>query len=271
MESLSRPELNVAIWQAPGLSGAPDAMLDRLAALLAGGTLEGADLLLLPELWSCGYFDETAVRAGAEPIDGPTAQRLSALARAHGLAIAWGHAEREAPDQPIWNAATLIGADGAVLLHYRKVNLWDRYEKALFAPGTEPSALATLSGWKLGFSICYDTEFPETFRDLAVRGADLVLAPTALGAEFGVVGDALLRTRAFENGLFLAFANRSGCEHGYAFGAGSGIVGPDGTFLAKAEVDSVVVRASLSHDRIAAARRRSPYLTDLRWAAPRMA
>lgn len=271
MSETTPPDLDVAIWQAPGLSGAPGAMLNRLEALLEGGALAQAHLLVLPELWTCGYFDEAAVRACAEPREGPTMQRLCALARSHSLAIAWGHAERESDDGPIWNAASLAGPDGELRLHYRKVNLWDRYEQVLFQPGREPSEIAELHGWKLGFSVCYDTEFPETFRDLTLRGADLVLAPTALGAEFGVVGDAMLRTRAFESGLYLAFANRSGTEHGYAFGGGSAVFAPDGMVEARIDAESGVVRACLRHDRIAAARQRSPYLAELRWAAPRMA
>lgn len=270
MTAAPLPDLAVAIWQAPGLSGTPDAMIDRLAALLDRGALAGHDLLVLPELWTTGYFDAGAVRAAAEPPHGPAATRIAALARAHRLAIAWGHAERAGPDGALANMATLAGPDGSVLLRYRKVNLWDRYEQDLFIPGSAPSGIAELRGWKLGFSICYDSEFPETFRDLAVRGADLVLAPTALGAEFGVVGDAMLRTRAFENGLFLAFANRSGSEHGYAFGGGSGLIAPDGSVLARVAGESGLATATLEHAAIAAARQCSPYLAETRWAPPRM-
>ena len=164
----------------------------------------------------------------------------------------------------------MFGPDGGDLLNYRKVNLWGDYERALFAAGDQPSGLATLHGWRIGFSICYDTEFPETVRDLAVRGAHLVLAPTACGAEFPIVAEAVIRVRALENGLWLAFANRSGSEQDYPFDGHSAIIGPDGMCRARAEQDEALLFATLDPTTLAAASANTPYLRELRWAAPRL-
>jgi predicted amidohydrolase len=264
----ARAPLRLAVWQQPGACGQPDAMIDRLAALLASGALAGTDLLLLPELWTSGYFDAAAVAAASEPEDGPWQGRIAALAREHGLAIALGYPELA--DGHRYNAARLIGPDGAGLLGYRKVNLWADYERALFTPGTTPSAIVAYRGWRIGFSICYDTEYPETVRDLGLRGADLVLVPTAVGSEFPLVADAVIRVRALENGLWLAFANRSGDEQGYRFDGRSAIVGPEGVVRAQAESEDALLFATLDSAALDAARSHSPYFKDMRWAPPQL-
>lgn len=260
--------LTLALWQQPGLCGQPDAMIDRLSGMFDSGALAGVDLLLLPELWTSGYFDAAAVASGSEPDDGPWQSRLIALAIAHRVALAFGYPELVAGER--FNAVRLIDAAGMTILSYRKVNLWGDYERALFAASDQPSAIAQLHGWRIGFSICYDTEYPETLRDLALRGADLVLAPTAVGREFPLVGEAVIRVRAAENGIWLAFANRSGEEHGYRFDGQSAIVGPDGVVRARAAGDEALLVTTLDHAAIAAARAETPYLHDLRWAAPKL-
>ena len=264
-----RRPFTLAVWQQPGLCGQPDAMIDRLAALLDSGVLGGVDLLLLPELWTSGYFDTAAVTAASEPSDGPWQDRMATLARRHDLALAYGYPEL-GPDQVRYNSVRLIDAEGETLLAYRKVNLWGDYERALFAAGDTPSAIAHLHGWRIGFSICYDTEYPETLRDLALRGADLVLAPTAVGAEFPLIAEAVIRVRALENGLWLAFANRSGEEYGYRFDGQSAIVGPDGLVRARAADDEGLLITTLDPGSIAAARAATPHLHDMRWAAPEL-
>lgn len=264
----NKTPLRLAIWQQPGACGQADTMLDRLAALLASGTLAETDLLLLPELWTSGYFDTAAVVSASEAADGAWQQRIAALARQHGLALAYGYPELA--DGARYNTVRLIDADGQSLLTYRKVNLWGDYERALFAAGDAPSAIVAYRGWRIGFSICYDTEYPETVRNLALRGADLVLAPTAVGAEFPMVAEAVIRVRALENGVWLAFANRSGSEHGYRFDGQSAIVGPDGVVRARAEADEALIFATLDPEAISAARGSSPYLGDMRWAPPQL-
>lgn len=258
----------IALWQQPGLIGQPDAMIDRLAALLDSGAARDAGLLILPELWTSGYNDPDAVIAASEPADGPWQTRLARLARSHGIAFAYGYPERDGDRR--YNTARLIDETGATLLSYRKVNLWGDYERRLFAPGDEPGAVATWRGWRIGLSICYDTEFPETIRDLALKGADLVIAPTACGCEFPLVAEAVIRVRALENGVYLAFANRVGSECGYPFDGHSAIVGPDGVFRDRAMSDEALLFATLDRAEIAAARAHSGFLRELRWAAPRL-
>lgn len=258
----------IALWQQPGLIGQPDAMIDRLSALLTSGAAGDAGLLILPELWTSGYNDPDAVIAASEPADGPWQTRLAELARAHRIALAYGYPELDGPHR--YNSARLIDEAGQTLLSYRKVNLWGDYERGLFAPGTMPSAVAIWRGWRIGLSICYDTEFPETVRHLALGGADLVIAPTACGCEFPLVAEAVIRVRALENGIYLAFANRVGSECGYPFDGNSAIVGPDGMFRARAADDEALLLATLDRAEIEAARAHSGFLRELRWDTPRL-
>ena len=265
---MSLAPLNVAIWQCRDQATSPAQRLDHLQALLATGAVAGTDLLILPELWTSGYFDAAAVIAASEPADGPSVQALAALARQHRLAIAFGFPEMDAGQR--YNTVALLDATDALQLRYRKVNLWGDYERALFAAGDAPSALASVNGWQIGFSICYDTEFAETVRDLALRGADLVIAPTACGAEFPLVAEAIIRVRACENGVWLAFANRSGEEFGYAFDGKSAIIDPAGVAIAGGGDQDALISATLDPAVKARARAHSPYLTELRWVPPRL-
>ena len=260
--------LTLAIWQQPGVPGEPYTMVERLAALFARGALAGVDLLLLPELWTTGYMDALAVTEGSERPNGVYPAKIAALASKHGVAVAFGYAEHNR-SRP-YNSAQLVDPTGRAILHYRKVNLWADYERALFTAGDTPSAIAELHGWRIGFSICYDTEYPETVRDLAMRGADLVLAPAAVGREFALVGEAIIRVRAAENGVWLAFANRSGEELGYRFDGQSAIVGPDGAVRARADEDEALLIVTLDPAALPAARAEMPYLHEMRWAAPRL-
>jgi len=258
--------ITLGVWQQPGLSGEPDAMIDRLSALLDSGAVAGVDLLLLPEVWTTGYMDGASIAQGRDRADSPRLARIAALARKHGIALAFGYPEDSA--HKCYNTACMIDRTGQAILTYRKVNLWGDYERGLFTPGDQPSAIAELHGWRIGFSICYDTEYPETLRDLAMRGADLVLAPAAVGREFALVGEAIIRVRAAENGVWLAFANRSGEERGYRFDGQSAIVAPDGTVRARANEDEALLVATLDPAAIATARAHNPYLHDMRWASP---
>lgn len=254
--------MRTALWQTGSVAGDPAANVARLAALLPGLAADGVDLLLCPELWTTGYNVFDAVRDGAEAADGPTCRALSALAARHRIALAWGYAE--AADGTLYNSARLIGPDGAPLANYRKLHLWGDYERALFRPGPLPAPPVALGDWRVAFSICYDTEFPEVIRLHARRGADLILAPTALGLGVAAIPDLLVPARALENGVFVAFCNRAGTENGLTYHGGSCIAAPDGRKLVSAGPDATMLTATLDRQMLTAARTRWPYLAELR-------
>ena len=255
--------MRIGVWQTEGLTGDPAGNIARLAARLQAAA-DRPDLLVCPELWLTGYNDPEAIRARAEPADGAGFRALSDLARRTGVAIAHGYAEQDPGDPRTYNAARLIGADGALVLNYRKLQLWGAYERALFTPGAARTPPALHAGWKIGFSICYDTEFPETTRYLAQHGAELVLAPTALSAGSPQVPDLIVPTRALESHLFIAFANRCGAERGLVYHGGSCVVAPDGAKRAEAGAEDAWIVSDIDRGEITDAVAQSPYLQDLR-------
>lgn len=119
-----------------------------------------------------------------------------------------------------------------------------------------------MRGLRISTLICYDAEFPETARHVAAMGAQLILVPTALGAQWGWVGRTMTPARGYENGVFLAYANHAGQENGMAFLGESFISAPDGQELARAGAGPEILVAEIDPARGAAAQRRLPYPTD---------
>lgn len=251
--------LNVVIGQSPAELTGPQARLDWLARALDRIGAGQADLLILPELFVTGYNIGDRVVDWAEPRDGPSAQRISDLARTHGIAIHYGYAERQGAQ--VFNAAACYDARGARIGHHRKLLLPPGFEGDHFAQGTG-CTLFRIGGFTVATLICYDAEFPETVRHVADRGADLVVVPTALAAQWGVVARTLIPTRAFENGVHLCYANHCGTENGLAFLGDSCIVAPDGTDLARAGAGECLLAARLDRAAVTAAQARLPYLRD---------
>lgn len=260
--------LTTVVLQSPGGLTGMAARLSWLSAQLDGLAGTNPDLVILPELFQCGYNIGDALREVAEPRDGAFAQAVAGLAKVHDTAIIHGYAERDGA--VIYNSALATGRDGQLIGHHRKLLLPPGFEGDHFAPG-KGCTLFDLGAFRVAMLVCYDVEFPETLRHLAMTGADLVVVPTALGAQWGFVADKLVPTRAFENGVFLAYANHCGQENGLAYYGGSCLVAPDGRDLARAGVQEGGIIATLDHAEVAHAQARLPYHRDrarLPWITP---
>jgi predicted amidohydrolase len=215
--------------------------VERLAAEAAG-----ADLLVLPELASSGYafLSREEARAAAEPArDGPFARLLVDLARRHRMYLVAGLCERDGAR--LFNSAILAGPDGIRGL-YRKAHLfWD--EKDIFAPGDTGLPVFDLAAGDLGpdrgdwtcragILICFDWQFPEAWRVLALRGADLVCHPSNL--VLPGLAQRAVPLHAMMNRVFVALANRYGTERQLTFTGESLLVSPRGEELARAPADA---------------------------------
>lgn len=250
--------LRLAVLQSPAALGGVTARLDwldRQLALLSGQ----ADLAICPELFATGYNIGDAVRTRAEPADGAIAGKLSDMARRHRMAVHCGFAE--AAQGRIFNAVQCHGPDGRRLVHQRKLAIPPGAERDFYSAGTG-CALFELSGVKIASLICYDIEFTEPARHVAGQGAQLILVPTALGAQWGWVGRVMVPARAFENGVYLAYANHCGEEAGMRFLGESFIAAPDGAELARAGPGEETLLAEIDPARVAAAQARLPYLAE---------
>ena len=249
----------LAVGQAPAGLATPQARLDWLSDALPGVAAQHADLLLLPELYATGYNIGDQITARAEPADGPFAQAIAALAMAHGVAIHYGFAETDG--HAISNAAQCIGPCGTRLGGHRKLVIPPGFEKEHFTPG-QGCTLFSYRDVRIGTLICYDAEFPETARHVASLGAELILVPTALGAQWAWVAQNMIPTRAYENGVFLAYANSAGTEHGMTFLGQSFIASPGGQEIARAPSETGIIYGTLHLENVSTAQKRLPYLRD---------
>ena len=254
--------MRVALYQCPPLPLDPAANLQRLHQLAMEA--KGADLLVLPEMFMTGYnIGAEAVGTLAEVYNGEWAQQIARIARAAGLAIVYGYPERTADGQ-IYNAVQLIDSSGERLGNYRKSHLFGDLDRSMFSPGDDDLPVLELNGWKLGFLICYDLEFPENTRRLALAGAELILVPTANMVPFDFVADVTVRSRAFENQCYVAYANYCGHEGDIQYCGQSSIAAPDGSRIAQAGLDEALIIGELDRQLMLDSRAANRYLVDRR-------
>ena len=254
--------MRVALYQCPPLPLEPAANLHRLHQVAMEA--KGADLLVLPEMFLTGYnIGAEAVSTLAEVYNGEWAQQIARIAKAAGLAIAYGYPERTADGQ-IYNAVQLIDAHGERLCNYRKTHLFGDLDRSMFSRGEDEFPVVELNGWKLGFLICYDLEFPENARRLALAGAELILVPTANMIPFDFVADVTVRSRAFENQCYVAYANYCGHEGEIHYRGQSSIAAPDGSRVAQAGLDEALIVGELDRQLMVDSRAANRYLLDRR-------
>ncbi|HEV7626917.1 MAG TPA: carbon-nitrogen hydrolase family protein [Streptomyces sp.] len=255
--------LRVALHQGP--AGAPRTVEDGLSALDDAARLsaaQGARLLVTPELSLTGYDLGDRVAGLAEPADGESARAVAGIADAHGVAVLYGYPERNG--EAVHNSVALIGPDGGVLAGYRKTHLYGGWERTQFTPGGQLVVQADLEGVRVGLLVCYDVEFPEAVRAHALAGTELLLVPTALMRPYEIVAETVVPARAWENQLYLAYANRLGREGEFDFAGLSCLAAPDGSVPVRAGSDEALLVADVDTGRLQTCRERNPYLTDRR-------
>jgi predicted amidohydrolase len=213
--------------------------LDGNAALaaraIAGAVEAGAQVIVLPELSSSGYVFRSADEVSAAALSRDTAVLESWVHEAsRGDAVLIGGFCERADDGAIFNSAVVLDG-GGVLAVYRKIHLWDE-ERRWFAEGDEPAPVVDTRHGRIGVSICYDIEFPEVARGLALAGAELIASPTNWPREphppdGRPILQSLASVTAYLNKVFVAVCDRSGVERGLEFQGGSVIAGPDGRLV----------------------------------------
>jgi predicted amidohydrolase len=213
--------------------------LETAERLIRDAVAAGAGLVALPELWSCHGL-EKVYRENAEPIPGPTTEFLGGLARELGVYVLGGSIFEGEPDtERLFNTSTFFDPSGELGAAYRKIHLFDvqapdreYLESRLIAPGqdivTAKAGIVTL-----GLSVCYDLRFPELYRLLALRGAEVLMVPAAFTLQTGKDHwELLLRARAVENQAYVVAPAQWGrkADGRWTYGR-STIVDPWGTVL----------------------------------------
>lgn len=224
--------------------------------LITAAAAAGAQLVALPEFFNCLTHAE-GLRQAAEPIPGPTVERLAALARRLSIWIHGGSiGERVEGQHAIHNTTVLINPDGQVTARYRKIHLFDveaggqvYRESDSVAPG-DGVVVAETPWAPVGLSICYDIRFPDLFQAMTARGARVIFTPAAFTLATGKDHwEVLQRARAIENQVFVVAPAQIG-EHlpGKACYGNAMIVDPWGTVLARAGEQETFVMAELDLD-----------------------
>jgi 5-aminopentanamidase len=224
----------VAAWQCQPGPLDVDGNLGRLDEICARAVAQQVQLLVTPEMYLSGYgLAPDQVLRLAEDAGGPTEAAVAQIALRHRIAIVYGHPER-APGGGAYNAATLVGPDGLTRGRHRKVHFFGDVDRRLFVPNPDRPTAFDFDGSRVGILICYDVEFPEAVRGLAVDGARAVLVPTANMTGFDEVQQILVRARACENGCGVVYANYCGADDLFEYNGLSEICGPGGQVLAQA-------------------------------------
>ena len=231
----SSKRVEVAAYQGTSVPCGVDENLQVMTEQMRRAAMAGASLIIFPELFTTGYClpnDAEDWKRLAETRYGYSFQKLKETAKKEGIAVLYGYSE-EAKDisgQPVYyNSAQFIDKNGCSLANYRKSHLWVVDEPKLFTPGDE-IAIVEHEGLKIGLLICYDVEFPEIVRRLALEGVHFVAVPTA-----EILWSSLLPyTRAIENRVFVSYVNHCGTESGCRLTGRSVIVSPFGEAIVSA-------------------------------------
>jgi predicted amidohydrolase len=245
--------------------------LARAAEWIAAAARRGAELVALPEMFPLMREEgAAAVNPHAQDVpDGPVLRFLSEQAATHRIVLAGGSFPERIPgDARVFNTSTVFGTEGELLALYRKIHLFDvdlpgatLRESARVAAGSE-IAVAKTAACTLGLSICYDVRFPELYRQLAERGAQVLLVPSAFTVPTGRDHwEVLLRARAIENQCFVVAAAQFGDHNPTRRSYGrSLVVDPWGTVLCTVPDGEGIALAELDFARQADIRRRLPAL-----------
>jgi predicted amidohydrolase len=212
------------------------AIEDRLREAVSNGT----KLVVFPECAVSGYCFESLDEAlpFAQPIPGPATERLSTICAELDAFAVFGMLEQDG--DRLFNAAVLTGPSG-VIGSYRKTHLPFLGIDQHVDYGDRPFDVHRAGNVNVGMNICYDSAFPEASRCLTLLGADLIALPTNWPPGAECVASHALNTRAMENAVYFAAANRVGEERGFRFIGLSRICGPDGSTLAASENDSETI------------------------------
>jgi predicted amidohydrolase len=262
---MNRP-LRLGLVQMDAILGDVKANLERALGYVQEAREKEVDILCFPELFSTGYNPALLgdrYYALAEPVSGPTIQRLARAAQESGLHIVAPIVLEKTAPGVIYNAAVVLNGDGQVLGSFSKVHLI-LSERLYFRAGDEYPVFETDFG-RLGLMICYDAGFPEVARLLALQGAEVVLAPCAFRKPDKHMWDIYFSARALENTFFVAATNRVGQEGDLHLFGSAVVSNPTGSLLAESPEDQEnLLVVDIDLDEVRAFRARIPFLRDRR-------
>jgi deaminated glutathione amidase len=246
--------------------------LELMRGMAKEAAAAGADLVVFPEASMVWVEAGDSPASQAEPLDGPFVSGLREAARLNRVAVVAGVVEAIPGSSKAYNTVVAIGSDGTLIGSYHKIHMFDAFgyrESDQNQPGDGDLLLFEMKGMKLGVATCYDVRFPELYRELAERGAEVIVQPSSWA--HGLLKEfhwgTLVKARAIENTVYIAAVDQ-------LRSAGSMIVDPMGVAIAtRGDTEGLVV-AEVTPERVAEVRRTVPSLSHVRhdvyerWRAP---
>ena len=252
-------KFKIALAQIELELGNPNGNLQVAREAMAEAARAGADIVLLPELWACGY-DLVNSRKYASQLHEGWFAKMQELAQEYKIGL--GGSMIEEQGEIFHNTFVLIDKLGKQLGYYRKAHLFDLIEeKKYFTAGKELSLLETPWG-KIGLALCYDLRFPELFRAYATKGVETILLVAEWPRSRIAHWDILLQARAIENQCFIAAVNKVGTSNGEKLGGNSAVIGPMGKVRTQGGIAPGVFLADVDPEETTKVRKWMPVLKD---------
>ena len=223
-----------------------------------------SDLILLPEIWPCGFFSFDRYKRDSETIDGPIVTKLKAVARKRKCHLFMGSMVERDGGQ-LYNTSILLNPAGEIAARYRKIHLfgYQSEETVILTPGVD--VVVTDTPWgKSGLSTCYDLRFPELYRRMVDMGAVFFLVASAWPHVRLPAWQLFNRCRAHENLAFLISCNCAGANQGKKYAGHSTVVDPLGQVVAEGSEKEDCVTAEIDPGLVDATRQEFPALNDRR-------
>ncbi|MEQ6022213.1 carbon-nitrogen family hydrolase [Streptomyces salinarius] len=236
----------------------------RLRAAALVGEQAGADLVVLPELWTTGAFAFEEFDAAAEPLRGPTYEAMAKAASDAGVWLHAGSVPERAADGRLYNTSLVFSPAGDLAASYRKIHRFgfDKGEAVLMGAGREPVTVAVPDTTTLGVATCYDLRFPELFRALVDAGAEILVVPAGWPERRRSHWTLLAQARAVENQAFVLACGTAGTHAGVPQAGHSIVVDPWGEVLAQAGAGEEVLTVEFDPGKVARTREQFPALKD---------
>lgn len=244
--------------------------MKKVSAMVREAAENGADFVCLPEMFNCPYtreyFRKYAVLGHEEAV-----KQMSSWAKENHIYLVGGSVP-ESDDGKLYNTCFVFDREGKIIAKHRKVHLFDvdipgaRFmESHTFAPGGDVTVFDTEFG-KMGAAVCFDIRFPELFRTMEERGAQVIFLPAQFGIKTGSLHwELLLRTRAVDYEVFVVGASAARYENfNYECWGHSTVVGPFGDIISSCDEKEQIIYADIDLDRVPQVRTELPTVTKLR-------
>lgn len=227
-------EITIGVVQMKPLLGEPEENLVKMSEMISQiASQQKVDLIIFPELITSGNELGLRFTEIAQRIPGPTVNLMAQRANDFGIFIAFGMVSKEKVESVLYNSAVLVGPDGELVETYNKIHLRGE-ERMAFREGYKMPVAETEIG-NIGLMLGYDLAYPEVARSLSLEGADLLCVMGNWEAAHTDEWKTYVRSRAYENSVYVAASNRVGEDVTLTFGGGSMVVGPRGDTYATME------------------------------------